>query len=209
VLGLLALFVALGGTALAATGQLVNIADPTNAANVAKVDTTGALKTTGTVTNIPVPSKIFLVRAYVGDNGSYQSVFPATTATIAINRIVVSDDFGQYQRPRQVILDLLTVNAGQACSLSSTGVAIQPIGTYAIQSSGSAIDNPSPPLVFKPTGTKPWCLIAADTPASNPGNTYASVSVSGWVVSGTAPAGTTAASATSAKALDAMGPHRP
>jgi hypothetical protein len=43
VLGLIALFVALGGTALAATGQLVNIADKTNAANIAKVDAAGKL----------------------------------------------------------------------------------------------------------------------------------------------------------------------
>jgi hypothetical protein len=35
--------VALGGTALAATGQLVNIADKTNAANIAKVDANGKL----------------------------------------------------------------------------------------------------------------------------------------------------------------------
>jgi hypothetical protein len=44
VLAFIALMVALGGTALAATGQLVNITDPTTTANKAKVDATGALK---------------------------------------------------------------------------------------------------------------------------------------------------------------------
>src|SRR4051794_6043926 len=43
VLAFIALMVALGGTALAATGQIVNIADGSNAANVAKVDSTGKL----------------------------------------------------------------------------------------------------------------------------------------------------------------------
>jgi hypothetical protein len=48
VLGSIALFVALGGTALAATGQLVNIADGTNAAYLAKVSSAGALQVAGT-----------------------------------------------------------------------------------------------------------------------------------------------------------------
>src|SRR4051794_40003705 len=43
VLAFIALLIALGGTALAATGQLVNITDPTTAANKAKVDATGHL----------------------------------------------------------------------------------------------------------------------------------------------------------------------
>ena len=43
-LGGIALFVALGGTALAATGTLVNIADPDNASRVARVDPSGGLR---------------------------------------------------------------------------------------------------------------------------------------------------------------------
>jgi hypothetical protein len=48
-LGAVALFVALGGTALAATGQIVNVADPSNAAHVAHVDATGHLQVAGPV----------------------------------------------------------------------------------------------------------------------------------------------------------------
>jgi hypothetical protein len=53
ILGAIALFVALGGTALAATGTVVNIADPTTPANLAKVDASGRLQTAGStsVTN--------------------------------------------------------------------------------------------------------------------------------------------------------------
>jgi hypothetical protein len=46
ILAAAALFVALGGTTMAATGTVVNIADPNNPAQVAAVDNTGALKTT-------------------------------------------------------------------------------------------------------------------------------------------------------------------
>jgi hypothetical protein len=47
ILGAVALFVALGGTALAATGTVVNIADPTTASHVAKVDANGKLQIGG------------------------------------------------------------------------------------------------------------------------------------------------------------------
>jgi hypothetical protein len=44
ILGAVALFIALGGTALAATGTIVNIADPTTASHVAHVDSNGRLE---------------------------------------------------------------------------------------------------------------------------------------------------------------------
>jgi hypothetical protein len=43
IIAFVALLVALGGTAFAATGQIVNLADPSNAAQVAHVDATGRL----------------------------------------------------------------------------------------------------------------------------------------------------------------------
>ena len=53
-----ALTVALGGTAVAATNvaSIVNIADPTTPANVAKVDTSGALRTGGYVATGTLPA---------------------------------------------------------------------------------------------------------------------------------------------------------
>jgi hypothetical protein len=51
ILGAIALFVALGGTAVAATATVVNIADPTTPANVAHVDGAGKLQTAGS-TNV-------------------------------------------------------------------------------------------------------------------------------------------------------------
>ena len=70
ILGGIALFVALGGTALAATGQLVNIADPSNSSYVAKVDSSGALRTSSP------PGRPFASYAYVGTGTTALS--PAT-----------------------------------------------------------------------------------------------------------------------------------
>jgi hypothetical protein len=50
ILGSLALFVALGGTAFAAGATVVNIADPTTQANVAHVNSSGQLQVSGPVT---------------------------------------------------------------------------------------------------------------------------------------------------------------
>lgn len=51
ILGAIALFVALGGTALATGATVVNIADPTTPTRIAHVSASGQLQTTGTVTN--------------------------------------------------------------------------------------------------------------------------------------------------------------
>lgn len=55
VLGGLALFVALGGTAAAATGTIVNIGDPNNASRVAAVDAANRLQVGGLVNERPLP----------------------------------------------------------------------------------------------------------------------------------------------------------
>jgi hypothetical protein len=66
-LGGLALFVALGGTAVAATGTIVNIADPGNASRVAKVDAAGRLQVGGLVNERPLPpTDLWRVAAAVG-----------------------------------------------------------------------------------------------------------------------------------------------
>lgn len=74
-LAFIALMVALGGTALAATGTLMNIADPSNAANIAKVDSpgrlrvgdgSGSLTVDGTVTARPLTPSAPWQRAIAG-----------------------------------------------------------------------------------------------------------------------------------------------
>ena len=57
ILAFIALTVALGGTALAATGQLVNIADPGDSSRVAEVDAQGNLSIGGTVNARELPPR--------------------------------------------------------------------------------------------------------------------------------------------------------
>src|SRR3954452_21215867 len=64
VLAFIALMVALGGTALAATGQIVNIGDGTTAGRLAKVDSSGKLLVGDGSTNLTIDGK-------VGDGGLF------------------------------------------------------------------------------------------------------------------------------------------
>jgi hypothetical protein len=99
VLGLVALFVALGGTALAATGQLVNIADKTTAANVARVDAAGklyvgdgagALTVDGTVAASPVPPKVSVASiGYASAAGCSTVYSPPAGKTLVLTGLTV------------------------------------------------------------------------------------------------------------------------
>src|SRR4051794_17647654 len=105
ILGFVAIFIAVGGTALAATGQLVNIADGSNAALLAHVTSAGQLKTASAP---DVPAKPFstFVRDYNADivSGSYNPAWATPTmAKIAIDRITISEYVGDTQ-PRLVQL---------------------------------------------------------------------------------------------------------
>jgi hypothetical protein len=75
ILGAIALFIALGGTAFAASATVVNIADPTTPAHKAQVNSSGQLQTSGstsitnTVSTELAPSSAFLH----GENGAQSS----------------------------------------------------------------------------------------------------------------------------------------
>src|SRR3954451_14059330 len=90
VLGVLAVAIAATGTSVAATGQLVNIADGTNAAQVAKVDSSGRLNVTGSVK--PSAPTTFHGQGYVSNyftNGAqYIVISPPTGATLALTKLV-------------------------------------------------------------------------------------------------------------------------
>jgi hypothetical protein len=77
ILGAIALFVALGGTALAATATVVNIADPTTPSRIAHVTSSGQLQTSGStsVTNT-VSTELAAPNTYV-----HRAVFDLTTSS--------------------------------------------------------------------------------------------------------------------------------
>jgi hypothetical protein len=89
-ISLLALSIALTGTAYAATATVVNIADKTTPANTAKVSATGALTATvaGSVSAAEVPPRSpFFLNAFTDVNGALAPQTPATTSTLALTHI--------------------------------------------------------------------------------------------------------------------------
>jgi hypothetical protein len=203
VLGLIALFVALGGTALAATGQLVNIADGTNAANLAKVDSLGALRTAPST--VPVPAKPFSAASSVPNAfTAYGVVFSgATSATIAINRIVIADD-NTKPAARDVLLYQVALNAGETACRATGGFSepLTLIGRYTVPASGTVLDEMPTPMLLKPINGKPWCLIAGSFAPTSTNTGLPRLQVTGWTVSGTPPAGTAARQSSSAPLRD-------
>lgn len=103
VLGAIALFIALGGTAFAAGATVVNIADPTNSAHIAHVNSAGQLQTSGstsvtnTVTTALAAPSAFVHAAQSNITASNGCVFvaqpPSGRALIVSNVLInVSDD---------------------------------------------------------------------------------------------------------------------
>src|SRR3954469_16428359 len=91
IIGSVALFVAIGGTALAATGTLVNIADGTNSALIAHVNAQGQLRTSS-APEAPLRPITFTVSAYTNDRAGYGFAFATpTTAKIALDRITMTN----------------------------------------------------------------------------------------------------------------------
>jgi hypothetical protein len=176
--------VALGGTALAATGTLVNIADGTNAGNVAKVDGTGALRTLQTEGAPAKPfsiSQVFQDVAFVTDN----VVIPVNTTTLGVSRIYISNWSGSSTR-RTVILYQYAVPNGGSCGPGGNN---RIVGVYQIGPGADARDEPNTPMVLKPLpGLPAWCLSAQSYPnATENVNSY--ITVSGFIAAGSLPAG--------------------
>lgn len=123
-LGWIALFVAIGGTAYAAT-TVVNLADPTTPANVAHVDASGKVyvgdgagpvTVDGTVSALQAPSTFFHSAVGVtSSTGCVPSGVPSGKALVA--RQVRVDP---YDNPSPSYLDYLSVYANGSCS----GIAI-------------------------------------------------------------------------------------
>jgi hypothetical protein len=178
-IGLLALSIAVTGTAFAATGQLVNIADGTTAANVAKVDPTGALNTT----NVPSRNQ-FREFAYAYDG--LTTITPTTSASLALDRVVISQagDNGAGHNNAAVTLYVRGASAGNCNgSLAST------IGAYNVHANDTVVDNFTVPMRLKaPAGSTQYCIAASSSVFDTAGQgvwLVPRVTISGHVLSGT------------------------
>ncbi len=193
-IALLALAVATTGTAAAATGQLVNISDPTTAANVAQVSSTGALKTTisGTVSARPTPpattfDTLGSITNFYKNGSQYSAITPATSATVAITRLLYTNAITN-TNDWEVFVYYETIPSGGTCHAFSAGHKI--IFHVNVKARDSLVDALPSPVVLKPTaGTPQWCLVAGGGPTQATGSTtdggLFDIGVTGYVVSGT------------------------
>ena len=196
----LALFVALGGTAMAAA-TVVNIADPTTPSRVAHVDSAGKLEVgdgAGPLTvdgNVgeTIPKAPFLGHAYLSQSG-VNTLIDANKATVALTRLTVGNYFDQANAaPAEVRLYVQSGNA-TTCD-GSTGS--QSVGVYELQAGQTFSDGMASPIVLKPlVSGDVWCLLGSVNLRGTPGGYYLpEVSFSGFLASGTLPSGAVSAPA--------------
>jgi hypothetical protein len=182
VIALIALFVAITGTAYAAAPQLFSIADHTTPANVAKVSATGALSTTGavsgTVSAVPAaPKTPFSFPSISFADGGATTQFGATNATVAFtgfrvaNHLSVSTTLSIYQYGEPAA----------SCSTSPTSSRF--LGQFSVPAGQTVDEQRTTPQIVKPLAGSPyWCFVtfAEGSSGSSFYTTY-----SGYVVSGT------------------------
>ena len=177
-------------TAEAATGSAVNIADPAAAANLAKVDTTGALRVTvgsGTVGARPVvASSPFHADGSVPN--FYANGFTPVKVLGPSNATVVITNFtAMLESTTGVAWDGAVWLAGSTsttCSAPSVRKALLAVPAADMRE----IAYGDAPLVIKPpSGSSYWCLMATFGPlnasSSDSGNFY--LQMTGYVSSGT------------------------
>jgi hypothetical protein len=181
-ISLLALSIAITGTAYAAGPTLFSIADHTTPANTAKVSAAGALSTAGTISGtvsaIPAAPKtpFSFPSASFPDNGATIQ-FGTTKATVAFtgfrvaNQSSVSTTMSIYQYGEQ----------STSCSTSPT--ASRFLGQFSVPSGQTVDEQRTTPQIVKPLPGSPyWCFV---TFANGPGGSAFYTTYSGYVVNGT------------------------
>lgn len=174
VIAFIALFVALSGTAVAVAPTVVNIADKTTPANVAKVSATGALTITGQ-TSMLAPAKPFAFAAQSFQNEALTTQIEATTATIAVTGIRVANGTSS-----PTVLSLYQYASTGGCDASLGG---RFLGNFAVPAGQTVQQSFTTPIVLKPLAGHPdWCLAST---ASGTGGLAFSTAYNGYVIAGT------------------------
>ena len=156
-ISLLALSVALTGTAYAATATVVSIGDSTTPANTAKVSAAGALSTavSGSVSAVPVPPKSpFFLNVFNTINGDRTTQIPSTTATLAITHISFANE-----ADGPAFIDLNEFDeTGSTCD-DTAGTAIRFVGRWELEGDKTLEVTFPTPLVLKPLAAgHHWCV---------------------------------------------------
>lgn len=156
VLALLALFVALGGSAYAASDTFLS-------SNVPK-------------TPFRAYAEVYDVSAVFNN-----VLIPPTTATVAVDRITLSTWLASSLR-KTVLIYQFDVGIGQPCTSPSSS---RPVAVYELGPSNNVLDEPTTPLVLKPQTTAAWCLVANQYPGPSSDGIFSYANLTGFVVKGT------------------------
>lgn len=192
-ISLLALSVAVTGTAYAAAPTLFSIADHTTPANTAKVSAAGQLSTTASVTGtvlVGAPKTPFNFNGYSYGDGNASIQTSNTSATLALT--------GMSMTPSSASTAAGSISLYQFGETSSscvpTGIS-RFVGTWTVPAAQTYNEQLSTPIILKPLpGASSWCLISY----ASPNGLY--TNYNGYVVTGSFTANA-AASKLSAKQL--------
>jgi hypothetical protein len=177
-ISLLALSIAVTGTAVAAAPQLFAIADSTGTF-VAKVNSSGQLLTSGAVSGnvgMAVPSKPFNFPAASFQDGFATAQFAPTTATVALTGLRVSNQVSSPTTMSLYQYDETTT----ACSQTATRKFL---GNITVPAKDTVEEQLNTPMILKPLVTgHSWCII---TFADGNGGSNFWTNYNGFVASGT------------------------
>ena len=182
ILGIVALFVALGGTAAATTSTLVNIADPVSPTHKARVDATGALRTSE-----PLPARTFLGHAYLSKSAT-NTLIGANHATVALTRLDLANYFDQTNR---ATVDVRLFEQSGDTTVCNGSSGSKSVGTYEVPAGQTVSIAMQSPIVLKPLVTNDvWCLLASVAVQGGPGSYFLpEASYNGYVAVGALPDG--------------------
>jgi hypothetical protein len=177
-ISLLALAIALGGTAFAATATLVKITNG-GGTHVAHVDASGALLTTS---RVAPPDATFSSFQYIGA-GASQLMAP-TQAKVALTHFIVGNYYDQVSgAPARVTVQQLGSASSADCNTPTFAKTIAV--AYANASQSTEITFPHGTLLEPAAAGQYWCLSVYLSLKGNPSSYYLpEFSYGGYVVSG-------------------------
>jgi hypothetical protein len=162
----------------------VNISDRSGSAFFAKVDSTGALKTTAVVSGKVAPAlppQPFYVQSFFNNTSQYAKALGPTTATVALTDVTVGNYF-----PNQARGLWLAQWSAPAPNTTCTNSRERLLGRYDVASAQTVHASFQTPPVVKPLASgDAWCLMGNLVGPNDPNDYSVNLSLGGYVLSGT------------------------
>jgi hypothetical protein len=172
------------GNALATVGSTINISDHSSSAYFAKVDSSGALKTTAAVSGRvgpALPPQPFNVSRLITASTGYATVFGPTTATVALTDLAFSNHY--VNGPRRLVL---YEYSAPAPNTNCSGTLQRWLALYDVASAQTVSVDFQTPVVVKPLASgDAWCLKTELVSAGNDSDFTDGLNLGGYVLSGT------------------------